>query len=83
MRRVATIVLVAAATATGILYWLHGGDLERAVAPVLPDWNAEKLASMAGIHESEQTPAPPPGLREKPPDGAPPKDGVSEPAERP
>ncbi len=79
MRRLATILLVAAGTATGILYWLHDGDLQHAVAPVLPDWDAEQLASLAGIRESTEEPAPPPALRESagPQAGA----GVTGPAE--
>ena len=78
MRRLATIVLVAAATATGVLYWLHDGDLERAVAPVLPDWNAQKLASLAGFEESADSVAPPPALRTVGPADV---GGVSGPAE--
>lgn len=64
MRRLATIALVAAATAIGVLYWLHDGSLERVVADI-PDWNAKKLATLAGIVESPAPVAPPPSLREK------------------
>ncbi len=84
MRRLATILLVAMGTATGILYWLHDGDLRHAVAPVLPDWDAEQLASMAGIHESTEEPAPPPALREpglRESGGPTANPGVTEPAE--
>lgn len=84
MRRLATILLVAAGTATSVLYWLHDGDLEHAVAPVLPDWDAEQLASLAGIHEPTEAPAPPPALRGEgsgEPAGPPAAPEVTEPAE--
>ena len=49
MRRLITFVLVAAATATGSLYWLHDGDLAEAVDPVLTEWDADTLARDAGV----------------------------------
>ena len=32
------IVISAVVTAVGILYWLHDGDLEQAVEPVVNQW---------------------------------------------
>jgi hypothetical protein len=60
MRRLAMIALIAVGTAAGVLYWLHDGDLEGAVAPVLPQWDAARLAELAGIKDPPGEPAPPP-----------------------
>lgn len=49
MRRLITLLITAACTATGTLYWLHDGDLRDAVEPVVAEWNAELLARQAGI----------------------------------
>ena len=49
MRRLLVILITAALTAGGTLWWLHDGDLKDAVKPVLADWNAELLARDAGF----------------------------------
>lgn len=49
MRRLITVLFVAAITATGSLWWLHDGDLQDAVKPVLTEWNADLLARDAGL----------------------------------
>ena len=52
MRRLLTVVIIAALTSAGSLWWLHDGDLEAAadtVAPVVAEWNAELLANDAGV----------------------------------
>lgn len=57
MRRLMTVVLVAALTSAGSLWWLHDGDLEAArdtVAPVVAEWNAELLANDAGVPSSSR-----------------------------
>ena len=62
MRRFITVILVAAATSVGSLYWLHDGDLEEAVNPWVEDakaqWNAPQLAQKAGIGRLNTTEAP-------------------------
>ncbi len=52
MRRLITIVVTAALTTVGSLYWLHDGDLDEAAELYTPDWNAEVLAKNAGIEEA-------------------------------
>ena len=49
MRRFLTVLVVAAVTALGTLYWLHDGDMDAAIAPVVSDWNADQLARDAGV----------------------------------
>jgi hypothetical protein len=51
MRRLVTFLLVTAATAAASLWWLHDGDLEEGLEPVLVEWDAEALARNAGISE--------------------------------
>jgi hypothetical protein len=59
LRRLITVALVAAATAAGSLWWLHDGDVDKALATVQPvvaaQWDAATLARDAGVTE----PAPP------------------------
>lgn len=62
MRRILTVVLVAALTSAGSLWWLHDGDLAAArdtVAPVVAEWNAELLANDAGVPASDRASAQP------------------------
>ena len=40
MRDVILFVVSAAISAVGILYWLHDGDLEQAVEPVVNQWTS-------------------------------------------
>jgi hypothetical protein len=54
MRRVLTLLVVAAGTAAATSAWLYDGDLGAAVAPLLPssppaEWNAAALAEREGI----------------------------------
>lgn len=49
MRRLLTFLVVAAAVAAGSTWWLYEGDLAQAVAPVVPEWNADQLALRAGV----------------------------------
>ncbi len=49
MRRLSMFVVVSVATAVGSTWWLYQGDLAEAVAPVVPEWNADALAIQAGI----------------------------------
>ena len=50
-RRLITVLVVAVCTSVGSLYWLHDGELEEAVVPVLEEWNADQLARDAGLLE--------------------------------
>ena len=83
MRRLATVLIVAAATAVGLLYWLHDGDLRDAVSPVvpsaLPDWDADRLARAAGLdRRAEPAASPPPTAPTPPAVGAAPPTGLTE-----
>lgn len=83
VRRLATVLIVATATAVGLLYWLHDGDLRDAVAPVmptaLPDWDADRLARAAGLdRQAEPAASPPPTATTPPPIGAVPPTGLTE-----
>lgn len=49
MRRLITFVVVATAVAGASTWWLYEGDLAEAVAPVVPEWNADQLAIRAGV----------------------------------
>ncbi len=49
MRRLLLFVVVSVSTAVGSTWWLYQGDLAEAVAPVVPEWNADALAIQAGI----------------------------------
>jgi len=49
LRRLATFVIVATATAIATLYWLHDGDLKEAVEPVAARWDTELLLQEAGL----------------------------------
>lgn len=49
MRRFLTFCVVVITTTTASLYWLHDGDLEQAIEPVLAEWDADLLAQDAGI----------------------------------
>ena len=40
MRDVILVLVSATVSAVGILYWLHDGDLEQAVEPVVNQWTA-------------------------------------------
>lgn len=40
MKNLVVVVLSALITAVGVLYWLHDGDLEDAVEPVIQQWTA-------------------------------------------
>lgn len=70
MRRLATIALLAAGTAGLLLHWLHDGDLQGAVAPVLPAWGASLSGSLPGrveqavaVDETAEPAGPPPTLQ--------------------
>jgi hypothetical protein len=62
MRRLATIALVAASTASGILYWLHDGDLRGAVEPVLPAWT-DRVTQAIAADRAVDPAGPPPTLK--------------------
>jgi hypothetical protein len=64
MRRLATIALLAAGTAAGVLYWLHDGDLAGAVEPVLPEWGAlaHRVEQAVVADEPLEPAGPPPTL---------------------
>jgi hypothetical protein len=47
MRRLVTMLAVAVATATGTLYWLHDGDLEEAITPVIEDIDPQGMIDAA------------------------------------
>ena len=51
MRRLLTFIGVALATAAFTLNWLHNGDWEKAVEPVIAEWDAELLARNAGLED--------------------------------
>lgn len=53
MRRAATFVVVMVGTAVAALWWLHEGDLGKAVNPVAAQWDAELLLRDAGIPSPE------------------------------
>lgn len=57
MRRLLTLLAVAAATATAVLYWLHDGDLAAAVEPVVAEWDADLLVQEAGLGHLDAPPA--------------------------
>jgi hypothetical protein len=56
MRRFATAIAVAIGTAAAVLYWLHDGDLQEAIDPVLEEWDAETLARDAGFEQEASSP---------------------------
>lgn len=60
LKRLLAILVIAAATCTGVLWWLHDGDLQAAVEPALTEWDAPTLARDAGVVE-DPVPAPPAG----------------------
>lgn len=61
MRRAATFLVVTVGTAIAALWWLHEGDLGKAVQPVSAQWDAELLLRDAGIaREPAGTDAPAP-----------------------
>lgn len=64
MRRLATIALLAGGTASGLLYWLHDGDLQGAVEPVLPAFGAmaKRLEEAVVANETADHAGPPPTL---------------------
>lgn len=67
MRRFLTFIGVAIATAAFSLNWLHNGDWEKAVEPVIAEWDAELLARNAGLDDTEADRAPAAdGLQEEP-----------------
>jgi len=72
MRRAGTFLVVAVGTAIAALWWLHEGDLGKAVKPVSAQWDAELLLRDAGIPSPEAPPvepvepAPEPGAPEAP-----------------
>lgn len=51
MRRLLTFIGVALATAAFTINWLHNGDWEKAVEPVIAEWDAELLARNAGLED--------------------------------
>ena len=55
IRRGITVLVVAVCTTVGSLYWLHDGELEEAVVPVLEEWNADELAREAGFLDPSTT----------------------------
>ena len=57
IRRLLTLLLLAFATAAATLWWLHDGDLEQAVDPVLREWDAAALAKRAGLGEAPTEPS--------------------------
>lgn len=59
MRRAATFLVVTVGTAIAALWWLHEGDLGRAVKPVSAQWDAELLLRDAGIAPDPAAEAPP------------------------
>ncbi len=58
MRRLVTFVVIAIATATASLHWVHNGDLAEAVVPVIAEWDAELLARNAGLEAAPAAPEP-------------------------
>ena len=63
MRRVVTFFAVAAATAGGLLFWLHDGDLKSAIEESRAGvrWDADALAREAGIVARDPASTPPTG----------------------
>lgn len=63
MRRLLTFFGVAAATAGGLLFWLHGGDWRAALdeGATVARWDADALARQAGIVAQDPAPIAPNG----------------------
>ncbi|MBA2320537.1 MAG: hypothetical protein H0V89_05215 [Deltaproteobacteria bacterium] len=64
MRRLATIALLATGTGSGMLYWLHDGDLQAAVGPVMRAWATlpDRVGKAVASEQAVEPAGPPPTL---------------------
>ena len=70
MRRLFTFVVVAVSTASGLLWWLHEGDMDAILEDgkvTLARWDADGLARDAGVTASPDPALPLPAVEAEAP----------------